>query len=234
MGLDMNFIFLKNGIIPIMTVVIGFIVAIGSALGYIPSDLLPAATLTVISMLATTEIIDRNVKLNEMHNNIRQLEKLTRKELGNTVKLSPDACYDRIKEEIENASTSIQWMSPQSRKGTRGDINRVYEIAIDTILKNGKVRLTWVTRIDNEARRKRKQRITNIVKNPAKLSIKEIPHDYPGDIALSFIIFDNETLVTRSPFMEGLEGSYIISKDPIMVQMFIEYFNYIATKTLAE
>lgn len=219
--------FMKDNVLSLITVLVGLVVLILQSLGLASPQMVTNTTLALVALLATSEIVERQQQLSKLEKTLSDekevialgLDKLLVKEIS-----SHDS-YEYMRYLFLTSRKSILWASAERRRGTSSDTRRVYEDAVDSIVKKGDVRFTWITYFDGKARAERAHRFIFQIKPKANVYIGRLP-EQPNDFPLlSFVIFDETTLITRAPFAQGGRGNYFVITSPSVISLFLNYFD---------
>jgi hypothetical protein len=203
-------------------------------IGMVTTQAVASATLALVALLATSEIVERQTRLSRLEKAIEE----QRADLNQTVdnltikKLVADECYEYVRYLFLSTKKSIYWVSAEPRRGTTSDSNRPYESAIDLVLKRGNVRFTWLTCFDGESRIQRATRILSKQQHNPKVYIGFLPKPINDIPSFSYFIFDEITLVTRAPFSKGELGAYLVITSPTLINLFIDHFRRVLEKAI--
>jgi len=218
--------FIKENILSLVTVATGVVVLILQALGHSTPEMLSVTTLALVALLATSGIVETRQHLAKIDEKVKGFSEEVAEQFDNLAinDITADEAYEYMSFLARSCKKSIFWASPGPRKGTSSEIERVYEKTIESAVVDRAVKLSWVTCFDGKARADRAIRLLFGDKALSNLFIGHID-EQNGDLPLlSFIIYDEKTLITRVPFPEGGRGKYKIITSPGIVSFFLEYF----------
>jgi len=223
MSTNRIWLFFKENIISLVSVLIGIIVLILQGVGLITSQTVADTTLALVALLATSEIVERQGRLSK----IEQLIQEQRKDISTSIdkimvkELSADDCHEYMRFLFLSSKKSILWASPEPRRSSPSDTKRPYEASVDHILKQGKIRFTWISCFHGKARIERATKIFSKYSRNPRVFVGYIPEQASS---ISFVIFDETTLVTRLLFSQGGTSDYLVITSPSIVRLFISHF----------
>jgi hypothetical protein len=248
--------FVADNIVSLVTVVVGLGILIVQTTNQNPNLLLiSSATLGLVTLLATSEIIERQRRLSRMEKlleeavkqvqlgarqNTEQLQNGT-KEVIDILKLgfdetmvqtkAPNDYYEYISYRFASAKQSIHWFGVDPRRSWKTDTRRPYEDAFEHVVKEGKVQIRWITSLGSKARKDRAYEIIFGRNNSPSAFVGYIP-DSATIPVFAFVIIDNEELLIRPPLEEGGRVTYAVISSKAIVKVFLEYFDKVWEKAV--
>jgi hypothetical protein len=228
--------YVKANVISLATVIAGIIALILQNLNLnIPGSdkLIPSATLILVILLATSELIDKSKKLDRLESLITDnFDKTLRAVGGATIKkyrlLHDGWAYAARKiREVESTIDHAGLAPPTSRwsKEANG-----YLDAILKVLRANRVRYRYIAGLSDG-----QKRLDHVIERLSDPEVKEYRPAYypqpPGTCpSFSFIIFDRKEVVVYYP-KDGEQDEIMISiKQPDLVEMYCDYFQCLWTE----
>jgi hypothetical protein len=241
--------FIADNIVSLVTVAAGLVILVIQTTSPTPNLLLvSSATLVLVTLLATSEIIERQRRLSRIEKMLADIlvqtqagtERTTTQvwqgaeQIIESLKLgfdktavqekSPGEYYEYLRYRFTTAKQSILWFAVDPRKSSVADVRRPYEDAFEKALREGKVQIRWITTLGSKARKERAYEIV-FGKNRSPVAfVGHIP-DLVTIPVFTFIIVDNEELMIRPPLEEGGRVTYAVISSKAIVRVFLEYFD---------
>jgi hypothetical protein len=248
--------FVADNVVSLVTVIAGLAVLIVQSVNRNPDLLLiSSATLILVTLLATSEIVERQRRLTRLEKlleeslaqiqlgtrqNAEQFQKGT-KEVIESLKLgfdetmvqakSPSDYYEYLRYRFASAKQSILWFGIDPRRSSVADVRRPYEDAFENRVREGKVQIRWITSLGSKARKERAYEII-FGKNRSPSAFVGYVLDLPTIPVFAFVIVDNEELLIRPPLVEGGRVTYAIISSKAVVKVFLEYFDRVWEKSI--
>jgi hypothetical protein len=237
--------FIADNVISLVTVAVGLVVLIVQGINQnVSSNLVAGTTLALVTLLATSEIVERQRRLSRIENLVEQdakqyqvnmdqiVEKLG-EGLDNTVfrQVSPNEAFEYMRYKFATAKRTILWVGVGSRKSTASGTKRAYEDVFEKVAGEGKVQIRWITTLDVKARVERASRLVFGKAKSPNVFVGYFPHS--TDLPLfGFVIVDNDDLLIRPPIEEGGRVDYTIVSSRVVSQVFLHYFDALWSKSL--
>jgi hypothetical protein len=218
--------FVKDNVLSLITVTAGIVVLVLHEVGMVTPGGVGSATLALVALLATSEIVERQRRLAKLEGMLqrnqealaRGIDALAVQELS-----APDA-FEYFRFLLLTAQKSVFWAATEPRRGSAPNAKRPYEDAIDAIVRQGQVQFTYVSCFSDRARVDRALRLLSSHEENPRLYIGYVPKPPEGFPAFSFLICDECVMITRAPYAEGTRGKYLAIRSRTTIELFLKYF----------
>ncbi len=229
--------FISENVVALSTVIAGVAILIWqSVTNFQNIDPFSAAILGLLCLLATSEMVEGRKRLEKIQETLdKEISRIAPMLSGVSVKRFSDSesGLNYLCEKINNASVSIDYASidSQSRTSAGKMLGKLSESQVNVISK-GEVRFRYLFQ-SREGRTKGIQSLLKVAKATGKFFSASLPHNKDEFPILSFVIFDNVELFTRSPYNLGDDEIYLSIQHPDIVSLFLQWYNQlwnIATK----
>jgi ABC-type multidrug transport system fused ATPase/permease subunit len=215
--------FIANNIVSLTTVFAGLLTVIFMTLDYLSPKVTAGVTLTLLTLLATSELVENRIRLSRIDEKVglipEQVSGVSVRILANI-----DEVMDYLIERTENARIQIDQASIDARRTRNPQGRKKYDDARRKMIKSDKVRYRYIGRLDDERRLSFVKEFVTDAKYHKFFAAfyGNIKDDIP---LLNFVIFDNEELITRYPFEHGADTTYLVIRGEKVAKLFTGYFN---------
>jgi len=225
--------FVKENVVSITTVLVGFIALILQGLGIISQQTIAGTTLALVALLATSEIVERQQQMAKIEKSMLDEKEALAHSVDKLMidELTSEELFEFYRYQLLTVKESVLWASPEPRRGSSPGTRRPYEDAFDKVVSVGKIHLSWISCMTDKARAERALRLIKKNSDNSKLYIGKFNAPLDGFPLFSFAIFDNKILVTRAPLGKGKAGKYLIIRNLAIVEMFADYFYHLLEKS---
>lgn len=218
--------FISDNVISMLTISGGVIVVILSQLYILPDSIIPATMLGLLSLLATSELVERRKKLAKVEEKLddvrEQMLEITQGLKTMTFQSHEEAILYHAKR-VREAKISIDHASIDHRR--TGDIppRRQFEKARKDAALSGQIKYRYVTVLYTKRRLDLGREF--IIEHKARKFFAGYFQKPLAEIPLmSFIIIDKQEVITRYPFSPEQDTGYIAIKSPYVAKLFLGYF----------
>ena len=220
--------FIADNILSLLSVAIGVIVLVLQGLGLASTDTVASATLALVALIATSEVVERQRRLSKLEKSIEQSIEQYRAGFDRyAVKQMPaPEAHEYVKFKVATSKKSIYWVSVGPRRSTPSSAKRPYEDALEQVALAGRVEEfgIWFPTLDSEPRIKRAQKLIFAKGGIANAFVKHISDS--GELPyLSFLIIDDEEVIVRPPLTEGGRIYNIAITSSTITNLFLDYFD---------
>lgn len=190
------------------------------------TDLYQNLILSLLVLISTTFLISDIEYNNKFTKYFEQIDGFIEKSSIQTFE-SVDLCAKEINHLVSNGTHTVDFVSIDTsiRTNNNKKSNAMHK-AVQSLFTNKDVRLLYVTYL-------RKKTIDKFIRN-IDLGNLHINNNTYGYIELNnmipfatFLIIDNQIVITRSPYEAGQEASYIIVRNEILAKHYKDWMNMI-------
>jgi hypothetical protein len=219
--------FISANFISLSTVVAGVLVLVLQQLGRISTQDVATATLALLALLATTEIIDKSKKLDRIESLVSKGFEATLSAVGEVTILkftfSEDG-FAYMAKRIRSTQHSIDHAAFAPPIPRWSEQCQDYEQAVVDILRETRVRYRYISSLEG-----RPQRLSRVMKLLSDTSIKRYfpafylhpKETFPG---FSLMIFDDEEVVVYFPTVLGGPETVLSIRNTDVAVHYIGYF----------
>jgi hypothetical protein len=229
--------FVGDNIVSLATIAFGVGVIIWQRISTPSPDPVSLVILALLCLLATSELVERRRRLAKIQAEVDQIreanELLTRK-----LSQFPDVVVKRFSdyeqaiyhlcERVEAAKVCVQQASIDERRSTYMRAHDRFHKIRTKVIRDSKIDYRYLFQINE-------RRVNNVSKwledtkgkfFAAGLNIARQPDDTPIGF-LTFTIFDHEEVYVRPPYNLGQSADYLLIRNPEVVNLFSDWFNYL-------
>jgi hypothetical protein len=227
--------FLSKNLVSLITIISGCVVLIIPQLGLITGTHIYTATLALLILLATSEVIDKSRKLDTIESRIADgFEKIIH-EAGYphiTKFPTPEEGFRYLTNRIKECRTNIEHASLAPSPPRWFTDRQEFSKARINMLKESKIRyryILWGSKDQLGIKGSTSKTLEHVtewlndqdIKRCFVSYLEKLDYDVPG---ISFMIFDNSDLAVYLPSVSGEAEVLIAIKHPIIVEAFTNYF----------
>ncbi|MBI4707586.1 MAG: hypothetical protein HY761_06645 [Candidatus Omnitrophica bacterium] len=220
--------FISSNFISLSTVISGVLIIILQQMGKMTQSDIATATLTIVILIATSELVDKSKKLDRLEAIITHGFDTTLKVTGSTVIKkygNAEDGFNYMAKKIYSAKNSIDHVAFAQGVPRWSEQNKLYEKATIEVLEANHVNYRYIAGVRGEAR----GRLSKIIKFLENSKIKRFSagiyyfgeDSFPG---FSFMIFDNDEIVVYLPNLVGGIETGISIKNSDIVEQYTGYF----------
>lgn len=220
--------FISKYAMSIVTILAGIIVIILTQLNILSQSLQTSMILTLLVLLATSNLIEDKLEKEKLNSRINQILSLLISSGDHfeiiTFDNNTSLVEYLIKRSLE-ASKSIDQASIDYRRTTYNESRMKYDKVRDKIISQNKIKFRYIGMLHTERRLELAKKfiidlsgMTNFYAAYYTKVEKELP-------LLNFVVFDKQEVLTRYPFEYGEDTKYIVIKNQQVANLFLGYFN---------
>ncbi|TDB93625.1 hypothetical protein [Actinomadura sp. 7K534] len=221
--------FIKDNIVTLITVATGIGAILLRQLQIITVENLAVVGLGILTLLATTELVDKTRRLDRIEAELKREFARINQAAGDIRVYSfanATSAFDFMAEKIKSAEVSIEHAALAPSVPRWSGEHRRYEAAISTVLKESRIRYRYLAALPEDNRRRRIQKYLSdpsvkqyFVRNFTAQS---------GDLHFhNFMIFDSALVVVNYPYTEGDPERFLAIENSEVVAFYIYFYNHI-------
>jgi hypothetical protein len=224
---EKNWKFIKDNLFTLITIITGAGAIILSQLNRIkPSDV-TVAVLAIVTLLATTELVDKTRRLDRIENTMQKQYSYIRHAIGGVEVLSftnATTAFQFMSQRILEAQSSIDHAALAPSVPRWHGEHQKYENAITKILKSNQVRYRYIADLPEKSRldRIRKQLSDPSVRQFFVRYFSVKPHSLQFH---NFMIFDEKLAIINYPYTEGDPEKFLAIENPEIVAFYVNLFS---------
>ena len=218
--------FIGDNIISLLTIFVGIVVVVLSQLKVIPDSIIPATLLTVLLLLATSELVEERKKLSaieeKLDNVLEQNLALTEGIKSITFQSRDEAVLYHAKR-VREAKVSIDQASIDHKRTRGSSVKEQFDKDRREVVLSGQIKYRYVGILYSKRRLEMGREF--VINQKAKNFFAGYFHQPIGEIPLmSFVIVDKKEVITRYPYEFGQDSGYIAIQSPQIAKLFLGYF----------
>jgi len=219
--------FITSNTVSFSTVIAGVVVLVLQQLGRMSTQEVAAATLALLALLATSEIVDKSKKLDQLETIVSKGFEATLRAVGGVAirkfTISEEG-FTYMARRVRSAQHSIDHAAFAPPIPRWSEQSKDYEQAIVGVLRKNRVRYRYIAGMGERAHRP-----ARIIKLLSDTSIKRyFPAFYPQPEGtfpgFSFMILDDEEVVVYFPAAVGGPETVLSMRNPEIVMHYAGYF----------
>lgn len=220
--------FILNNPLSLITITVAVIVIVLEQAGLLPDKLIPTTILAVVTLLATTEIVENRRKVSKIEEELKSISnQITSVTQGVRVRTfsTADEAYNYFRKKTQEATDSIDQASLDNLRSLKIPSRTAYEKARKEVIVSDhlKVRYRYVGFLNTPRRLQMSLDFISTRKLYRYYAGFYLP-PVPKITLISFIIFDEREVFTRIPYELGGNPGYIAISSPDVAKLFLGYF----------
>ena len=220
--------FLSRNLISLLTIVSGCTVLVLQQFGLVTGDNIYTATLAILVLLATTEVVDKNMKLDKIEDLIvTEFKRITQEsKYAKVLKFpTPEEGFQFLANKLKNCRLSIEHATLAPSPPRWFTERRNFSEAREKVLKENKIiykYIIWGSKDQLEIPKHVNEWLSNPDIKRVFVSYLEKPNY--NVLGISFMIFDKSSVAAYMPSVSGDPEVLIALEHPILLEAFTNYF----------
>ena len=232
---EKNWKFIKDNLFTLITIATGAGAIVLSQLDRLTSPDVAIAILAIVTLLATTELVDKTRRLDRIEMTMQKQFAYIRHAVGGIEVLSfmdATTAFQFMSQRILEAQSSIDHAALAPSVPRWHGEHKKYEDAITRVLKSNRVRYRYIADLPEESRL---ERIRRQLSDP---SIKRFFVKYYSakthDLQFhNFMVFDEKLAIVNYPYTEGDPERFLAIENPEIVAFYLSLFGSLWDKAEA-
>ena len=218
--------FIKDNLSSLLTITSGIILTIFRLVGIIKDAEIIVAILGLVTLLATTDLLDKSRKLDRIEDTVKtSFNQVISTLKGVEVYAFSDSssAFEFMAENILSAESSIDHVALAPSVPRWHGQHKKYTDAITKVLKGNKIRYRYMARLPEQYRL---ERIVNHLTDPSirQYFVKHFP-DSNELLFHNFMVFDNKTVIVNYPYEPGEPEKFVAIRHPDIVGFYSTMFS---------
>jgi hypothetical protein len=225
---------LRDNFSTALAVLTGAVAIVLQPLGYLDQKYVPTIILSIITLIATAELVDKSRRLDRIESTLDQGFADLRRSAGDVEVFSFTTAADAFKfmsEAIRTAMSTIDHAALAPSVPRWSAEHEKYENAIGLMLHESKVRYRYLAELPEGHRRERIRRYQSD-KAVRQFFVRKILSTEPPIRLHNFMIFDERLVIMNYPYAEGEPERFLAIRNNEVVAFYCNLFNTLWTQAL--